>query len=370
MRIGIVGAGIGGLTAAAALGRSHEVVLFERAERFGAVGAGIVLAANAADCLRSVGVDLRGVAHQLGRSELRDGGGRVLQRLDLSAGSGPSFAISRPALHAHLARVVEEVGVDVRLGSHVTGAEPGPVVELADGGSEDLDLVVGADGIHSTARRALPDPGRLRYSGSTCWRAILPVPGMDTMFESWARSTRIGSVPLGGGRIYTFLVAVAPEGAPGPATLGELRQMFSGQGDDVSPILDALDRVPDLHHDLSELDRPVWGEDRVVLIGDAAHAMTPNLGQGAAMAIEDAVVLADEIAAGPSGLIERFRQRRYRRVRRMQGSSRRVGRMAALRRPATRRLGNALVASTPGWIARRQLEWVTTGPCRPAPTTS
>ena len=305
----IVGGGIAGLTAARALDRDgHSVRIVERAEAFGAVGAGIVLQGNALAILDTVG--LGGAVREAGQSTGTGGiftsTGEALMQVDRAAlGAMPLVrdiaSFYRPELHAVLARAV--AALPTHLGSELASLEHRPHgarVELSDGWAGEVDVVVGADGIHSRVRSlalGAATPG-VRYAGYRCWRAIAPNRvGVERVSEAWGSGQRIGLVPLTRERVYAFMVFNAPSGSPATtgasSPLDEVRGAFGAFRGDAGAFLASLsERDALMQHDIDELDRVVWGRGRVVLIGDAAHAMTPNLGQGAAQGIEDAAALA------------------------------------------------------------------------------
>jgi 2-polyprenyl-6-methoxyphenol hydroxylase-like FAD-dependent oxidoreductase len=191
----------------------------------------------------------------------------------------------------------------------------------------------------------------LRYSGATCWRATVADPGIEEGFESWGGVARVGAIPLTEGRLYVYLVLSAPAGGQRQTSVDAIRERFAHFAAPVPAILDALAGVELLHHDLEELQAPVWGAGKVVLIGDAAHAMTPNLGQGAAMGIEDAALLPQALAA--SDPASRMRALRHRRVWRVQRDSRRFGEMAHWDAPAAVWLRNTLIRWMPRSLADR-----------------
>ncbi|WP_255119909.1 FAD-dependent monooxygenase [Streptomyces sudanensis] len=224
-----------------------------------------------------------------------------------------------------------------------------------DAPEEAYDLVVGADGIRSTVRaHAAARPPALRHSGLTCWRGLTDNPGVTSAVESWGPGTRCGLVPLPDDRLYYYFVRPAPRRAPAPRWPDGFRDVFAHHRGAPARLLDSLAGPPPLHHDLEELDTPVWGRGRVLLLGDAAHAMTPNLGQGAAMAVEDAYALALALRPGAEGAAERYRALRHRRVRALQLASRHSGTVAGWRNPAARALREAVFRRMPDSFTERQ----------------
>lgn len=288
----IVGAGIAGLAAAIGLHRrGHHVTLVERSAELHALGAGVVLQPNALAALRDVGVETDGLGHPIGQAVIADVTGRALQTTDFFAGPhGDSLGVYRPDLCDRLAASASRV--PTLLSTTLDGLTEGPDgvdVVLSDGTHARFDLVLACDGLRSRTR-ALSLGGQgptVEYSGYTCWRAILPNPGVHSVVEMWGRGRRVGLVPLNHDRVYLFLVANAEPHAP-PRDAEALRAEFADFQGAAPPVLAALDDRSLLHHDIEALSGVHWGSPRVWLLGDAAHAMTPNLGQGAGLALEDA----------------------------------------------------------------------------------
>src|SRR6516225_3028315 len=183
-----------------------------------------------------------------------------------------------------------------------------------------------------------PDAPLPRYVGYTAWRMITPPVPVGETSESWGSGERFGYVPLADGRVYCFATANAPEGADGGGLAG-LRRRFAGWHDPIPALLEATDPGAVLHDDLHELPPLAsYTKGRVALVGDAAHAMTPNLGQGACQALEDAVVLGNVMASGDGpGAYDRQRRPRTQMIARR---SRRIGVAAQWASPAAVSLRN------------------------------
>ncbi len=344
MKITIVGAGIGGLTAALALHRAgHHVSILESANRLEPVGAGIVLAPNAVRILHELGVSAGPFGHQLRKATILTASGIEISAMEFHrslASVGQVLAFHRAELHAALLEALPR-NVTLRLGC--------PFVKVATGGE---DVLIGADGINSAVRQCMSGSQSVRYSGYTCWRAVLPDPGIGETFEAWGGKARVGAVPLTRGRVYVFLVLTAPAGMPRQTSMAGIRRHFRAFNGPVPAILDVAHDVVLLHHDIQEIESPVWGHGRIVLIGDAAHAMTPNLGQGAAMAVEDAAVLPEVI--GSDAPAEALREVRHNRVEKVLKDSRRLGQVAHLENLAGCWLRNAVMRCVPGSISENQ----------------
>ncbi|MBT2370050.1 FAD-dependent monooxygenase [Streptomyces sp. ISL-10] len=302
----VVGSGIGGLTAAVALSRQGwHVTVLERAASLEPVGAGIGLAPNSQRALDVIGLgdEIRELAAWQGAGGMRNPAGRWLARTDAAAAAerfgGPLVLLHRATLVDRLARRLPADAVR-------TGC-PGELADrgVAGGrrarvttpeGEIEADLVIGADGIHSALRAGLfprhPGPA---YSGFTAWRLVVPAP--DAPFEpheTWGAGSLWGTQPLKDGRIYAYAAATAPAGAATGDQKAELLRRFGHWHDPIPGVIAATDPAQvlrnDVHHIIEPL--PAFHRGRTVLIGDAAHAMAPTLGQGGNQAIEDAVVLA------------------------------------------------------------------------------
>ena len=345
----VVGGGIGGLAAAVALGRrGWQVEVLEQADRSAGAGAGLSLWPNALRALEELGLAdaVRARAALGGPAGIRDRGGRWLSRTD-TAEIGRRYGRVAMVHRADLLGILLDAvpGPALRHGVTVRGVRPDGTV-LHSAGTSRGDLVVGADGIHSAVRRTLwPDAAPPRYAGYTAWQTVTaPVPVGDSS-ESWGHGERFGYAELADGRVYCFAVANAPQGRDGEGLAG-LRRRFAGWHDPIPALLAAAGPDEVLHHDLFDLPPlPTYVRGGVVLLGDAAHAMTPNLGQGACQALEDAVVLAAALDGG-GGLPAYDRQRRPR-TRMVAARARRLGTVAQWAWPPAVALRNTALRLTP-----------------------
>lgn len=362
LRVVIAGGGIGGLTLAAALRRTgHEVVVLERAPALRPVGAGILLAINALMALRRVGTADRvmAVGQPVERAEVRDFRGALLQSTHFDAlrqeVGVPALAFYRAELHDALLGALPPDAV--QLGREVIGYEQhnGRVrARLSDGTTEEGDLLVGADGLRSKVREGVVGPTPLLYSGQTSWRAVtgpndLLAPG--TSVESWGPGRRFGMVSLSGGRTYWYAVADAPQGEQdAPGVRGTLLDAYRGWHVPITQLLELTDEASIFRTDLHDrAPVPKWSQGRVTLLGDAAHPMTPNMGQGACQAIEDALVLSDALVISSTieDALRRYEERRIARTSRMVVQSRRIGRISQWDNPVGRWARNKALRMVP-----------------------
>jgi 2-polyprenyl-6-methoxyphenol hydroxylase-like FAD-dependent oxidoreductase len=348
MKAIVVGGGIGGLATAVALARrDHQVEVLERAREFTEVGAGLSIWPNALRALDALGLGepVRERALMETRAGIRNSDGHWLVRTGTDAFERRYGQVAM-VLRAELLDVIRAAvpAEALRPGVVVSAVRPdGSVVHSA--GESRADLVVGADGINSVVRRSIwPAAPVPRYAGYTSSRMVTGPLTLGEGGETWGRGERFGYAPLPDGRVYCFAAVNAAEGAAGDGMAG-LRRRFGGWHDPIPELLDAVDEETVLHHDLYELP-PLrsYVSGRVALVGDAAHAMTPNLGQGACQAIEDAVVLGEALDSGGLADYDRARRPRTRRIARR---SRRIGRVAQWSSPVAVTLRDTVVRLTP-----------------------
>ncbi len=303
----IIGGGIGGLTTALALHRRGiRADVYEQAGTLSEVGAGLVLAPNALAILDRLGLGpvLEKQSWPLDMALISRADGQPLQAVDVLALKQRYGYGMRVIQRGKLQKLLMDALPSDQLHPNHSIAELHDdglrvAVAFSNGRSRSADFLVGADGIRSWVRRTVLSEKPLRYAGQTCWRTLLDVPlaAPHTSTEYWGRraGVRFGLVPCGAGQLYLYVTAAAPAGErDDPAQLADrLRTLSRGFASEVSQVLDRLD-VSRVHRaDLYDLPTlTAWSKGRVALLGDAAHATTPNLGQGACLAIEGSFVLA------------------------------------------------------------------------------
>ncbi|HEX5532693.1 MAG TPA: FAD-dependent oxidoreductase [Actinomycetales bacterium] len=377
MRIGIVGAGIAGLATAIGLRRAGaETVVLAREPAPAVSGSGLSIFANGLRALQWLGLGDAFTAASLAQQGLQAGqrrpDGAWLARTPPEA-VAQLRVVERATLHELL---LDALGEDaVRWSGAVTevrGTDAGVQVGCADGTRLDVDLLVGADGIRSTIRSGWPgDPG-VRYAGYAAWRGITsrPVDLQGAAGETWGRGERFGMAPLPDGRVYWFGVASLPARAPLTDEYAEVRRRFGDWHEPIGEILEASPAQAVFRRDIEELASPLvsYVHGRQVLVGDAAHAMTPDLGQGANQALEDAVTLAllisesaaanDPMTGDLTGLLSRYDRARRPRTQLIARRARGVGRMGQMAHPVGATVRDAVLPLVPSKIWRSALEQV------------
>jgi 2-polyprenyl-6-methoxyphenol hydroxylase-like FAD-dependent oxidoreductase len=357
----IVGAGIAGLAVAIALRqRGVEVDLLEQAPMLQEIGAGLLLGPNACAVLQSLGVLQTLQADRsrpVPRWEVRDQNGRLLSALNLPKSGQFSISTTRSDLqHALSQQLPEDV---IKLNCTVTDAEmatDGVRLKLADGRQIAAHTVIVADGAHSKVRAAFWPGHHPRYCGYVGWRGLVDhVPAgweVGRVCESWGSGRRFGIAPVGRGRTYWYASAnVAESRSRDQMSVAQLRIDFAHWHQPIAEILNAMPEETLLQHPICD-HRPPWHwqlQEKVVLLGDAAHPLTPNLGQGAAMALEDAWELAAQW--GKPQAMARYQRLRRMRLLRLWAISRWVGKMIQWENPALCWLRNAQMTTVPNLLS-------------------
>ncbi|WP_246610987.1 FAD-dependent oxidoreductase [Aquisediminimonas profunda] len=331
LKVLVVGGGIGGLATAIALARKgHRVTVIERDPDWSVYGVGIIQQSNVVRAMEQLGVLERFIAAAFGFDavEIFAPNGIMVARIPsprLVEGRPANVGIGRPALQNVLAGTARELGAEVRLGVTVaTLQDDGTAVAVtfSDRSNGRFDLVVGADGVNSQIRgMVLPDAETPQFTGQSVWRYNLPRHADLDALRTFNGPTGVGLVPMSQELMYMFVTTPEPGNPryPVDGLAARMRERIAN----CSPVIRELgEQITD---DAQVVYRPLegmlvtgaWSRGRVVLLGDAVHATTPHLGQGAGMAIEDAIVLADELEKDKdvARACVSYRDRRYERCR-------------------------------------------------------
>lgn len=349
----VVGAGIAGLAAAHALaGLDYEVRLLERGSELRSEGAGLSLWPNAAGALEDLGLGrVLWNAHVVERAAALDPAGEVVSWAPLERIGerlGPLRSIHRGELLAELREAVDmpvELGIEARVRDGVL---------LAGEQVVEADLIVGADGVRSAVRELVAPGVEPRSAGYGAWRGVAGTGSLtpDHASEALGRGRRFGLVPLSGERTYWFAVLVGAEGEE------DLEREFGAWHEPVGAVLAATPGPARSFLPIEDLPRlPRWHRGQTVLVGDAAHAMTPNLGQGAAQALQDVAALRRALAASPPAeALSRYERERKRHAERIVLRSRLAGRVAQTANPLAAATRDLLARHVPSNLMARQME--------------
>ncbi|PYI54879.1 FAD-dependent monooxygenase [Paenibacillus flagellatus] len=377
----VIGAGIGGLSAAIALREAGwDVDVFDKASVSADNGAGIVLAANAMKALAKLGaaeaVAERGAA--VGKAEIRTWDGKLLVELPAlrqAARYGThSYLIHRAELRSILLRRWAEAGgSEVRTEKELAAIEQDARTVAAlfhDGTRVEGHVLVGADGVRSAARERLVGPEPLRYGGFTALRGLCEYADERYAvedgggFEALGPGRRFGFSHLGGGRVFWFAAINAPPGDRlSPKERKEAAQRhFRGWYEPVRAVIDATAESAILAHDLFDR-KPLtrWSYGRATLLGDAAHPMMPNLGQGGAQALEDAIVLARSLrpeTADVAKALQAYERARIPRTTAIVKQSRRMGKLMQLENGIAIAVRNWMLRTVPPAVLASRLDGI------------
>lgn len=352
----MVGAGIGGLAAAVALRRvGVEPLIVERVSHIREVGAGLSLWSNAMNALRELGVEDRvwAAASGIDRNVSQSLSGRLVaitEFSDLSRTAGADCVCVHRAILQRI--LLEELPSEmVRTSAPCRDFDDSAAI-LEDGERIEGDFLVAADGINSVIRERLHAAEAPRYAGYTCWRGVCGEPGVlpdRTALLAAGAGSQFGLWPCGEGQLYWFLTKKAPSGTK--KSKAEIVALCRHWAAPIPRVIASTPESAILQNDI--VDRPPlrwWGRGRVTLLGDAAHATTPNLGQGACQAIEDAVVLADCIRRiqPVQAALREYERLRIPRATMIVRSSLQSGRMLQLDQPILEALRDWFMATALG----------------------
>lgn len=386
MKTTIIGAGIAGLTTAIALRKFRpdlNLEIYEGSTELRAAGAGLGLGANAVLGFEQIGLKdaVLAVSKVLESFQILDPKGRVITQSDNLAINRNLQTISNFAVHrADLQQVLlaQIPGVAIHLDKRVWDFrqhENGVQIRFADGTSTQSDYVIATDGIHSIFRQMLLPESKIRFAGYTCWRGVVggnydfpnfknldDIMQGKTASETWGLGKRFGIVPLPNDRIYWFACLNATSQKDQRfAAFGkkELLESFGNLHAPIPEIIAATDPTKILWNDILDFS-PVkkFAFNRVLLLGDAAHATTPNMGQGACQAIEGAIVLGKTLAriADPKLAFQAFEQLRLPRTAQIVNRSWALGKIAQLHNPYLAKLRNSVMRLVPQQVNEKQVK--------------
>ncbi len=348
----------------------HQVQVYESVSELKAVGAGLVLSVNAMRALRRLGLHevVQSIGYAFDSVTILDQRGEIINETKMQKVAqvygGGNFSVHRSDLQAVLLDQLPE-GL-LRLGKKCVDFTPHTQITLRfeDGNQATADALIAYDGIHSVVRKKLLPQVALRYAGYTCWRAVVPYQFRQypkRFSETWGTKGRFGIVPLKGNHVYWFATMSAPQDDAKMRNFGvaDLRRNFQHYHE---PVVDILEHTTDeqlLWNDILDF-KPVkhYAFGNVVLAGDAAHAMTPNLGQGAGMAIEDAAVLTFCLSdsATAEEAFRRFESMRQKRVSSIVTGAFQLGRIAQSNSLLLSKLRNKLFRMMPSWVGEWQMK--------------
>ena len=371
MKIAIAGAGIAGLTAAIAFQKAgYETTIFEAAPHLKPVGAGLGLAPNAIKALIVLGIadGIIPLGRKLPYFRILDRNGRIISEND-SQVIGQKFGLDNFSIHRHtlhqallshidptsIIKGKKAVGIE-RVGKKIT-------LYFAESTTFQADYLIVADGINSVLRsKIFPDEVK-RYAGYTCWRGVVEDAGSlaHGASETWDTSGRFGIVPLNDGKIYWFACVKSIADNPVFNAFGaqDLAKWFNKFHHPIPEILSKASHHALVHndiYDLAPLDHYALGN--ILLVGDAAHATTPNMGQGACQAIEDAATLLTELKKDQSleKVFAEFETKRMERTQYVIRQSRMIGKIAQTDILLLAKLRNVLLRIYPASSREKQFE--------------
>jgi 2-polyprenyl-6-methoxyphenol hydroxylase-like FAD-dependent oxidoreductase len=367
----IIGGGIGGLAAAIALRRAGiEAVVYESSNALREIGAGLTLWRNAVRAIEKLGLStgLAAIGMPMNEGGVRSWRGDVLSttfvdqhdNLDVQA-----TVVHRAELLAMLSAALDEGVVHLQAKCLCFKQDDvGVWAQFSDGSEASGEALIGADGIHSIIRSQLFGNEKPRYSGYTGWRAVAQlehkhIPAATT--ESWGEGRRFGLAPLNQRRVFWYATQNTAEGTADSA-VGRKERLLALFGDwhvPIRAVIEATEESAILHNDIYDR-KPLqhWTKGRVTLLGDAAHPMTPNLGQGACQALEDAVVLAQCFKQHKSvvAALQTYEKKRISRTNAIVRLSRRIGQIGQLENPAACALRDIIMKSIPTGLQLKQFE--------------
>ncbi len=369
MKIDIIGAGIGGLTAAIALyKKGFDVRLFEQAKSIQPIGAGILLAHNAMQVYEKLGhrQEIENAGNPITSINLTDAKLKPLSSVDMSP-FDEKFKVKNIAIHRG---VLQKILIDnlptseLHLGHQLEKLQKsnqGFSLEFQNGKKVESEILVGADGIHSELRKSLFPKSYIRNARQVCWRGVtdftLEPRYLNMLTEAWGKTGRFGFVQISPNQVYWYALK-SYQKSPDELVLSEIGNYFS----DFDPVVNRImTSTPTAQINTAEIEdlSPIhqWHQDRACLLGDAAHAATPNMGQGACQAIEDAYVLAHCLSKyNVPSAFEEYQKHRIKKATQVVRDSWRIGKMAHISNPELVTLRNVIIRLLPPSLNTKRTE--------------
>lgn len=371
MNIDIIGAGIGGLSTAIALEQKGiKTRIFEQAEQIKEVGAGIILANNAMQVYEKLG--LRKIIEENGNPissmNITKSNLKPLSKIDLShfeqKHNTKNVAIHRGKLQQILINklISTEINLDHKLTSIVKN-ENAYDLNFENGNQIKSSTVLGADGLNSIVRQNLFPNNSIRNANQICWRGIteyeLPIKFRNELNEAWGKSERFGFVQIAQNKVYWYALKSFKKNK-NEFSIHDLEQYFSDYNSVIKDIIKSTRKGQINTAEISDLKPTnIWYKENVCLIGDSAHATTPNMGQGACQAIEDAYVLSECLSKyGTTKAFSEYQNLRLPKAHQVVNGSWLVGKMAHLSNPILIGLRNQILRLTPSSVNRKQNEQI------------
>ncbi|UYX54520.1 FAD-dependent monooxygenase [Bacillus thuringiensis] len=363
----IIGGGIAGLCAAISLQKiGLNVKVYDKNIEPTVAGAGIIIAPNAMEALEPYGISkqIKKFGNESDGFNLVSEKGSILSKLTIPTCYPKMYSIHRKNLHQLLLSELQKGTVEwgkecVKIEQN----EENALKILFQDGSEALgNILIAADGIHSVVRKQVIQSDGYRYAGYTCWRGVTPAHNLsfkNDFIETWGTNGRFGIVPLPNNEVYWYALinAKARDRKYTAYTTADLYNHFKSYHSPIPDILNNASDVTMIHRDIVDITpMKQFFEKRIVFIGDAAHALTPNLGQGACQAIEDAIILAECIknnAHYRQAFIE-YEQKRRDRIIKISNTAWKVGKMAQIESKPLTILRNQVMKRIPKWISEKQ----------------
>lgn len=374
MRIAIIGGGIGGLcTTYALLQKGIDVEVFEAAHSFKPIGAGIGIGSNAMQDLVDLGIgeEIYADGTILKTQEFYSGNGKLLNTIDFSAlqklYNQSNITIQRADLHRSLFQAIPAHLLHLNKKCiAVNQVDSNCQITFSDGNIVNFDYVIAADGIHSPIRQQLVPNSKPRFAGYMCWRGVAEITNQiepNTSVEIWDTIGRFGYAPLKDGKVYWFACVNASEKDQFLHGLEkeQIAHLFKNFPKQVGEIIRATEQTTILHHDLYDL-APLkqFHFNRILLLGDAAHATTPNMGQGAGQAIEDALALSQMFDLHDSfeDAAAAYEQKRMPKTKKVTTLSRQIGWIAQWQNPVLAKARDLAFPFVPSSLLLKRLKFL------------